>query len=136
MLRKKVQKIFHFYLHFTCLCALQICTVELQWKYIEKTVLLKNYSFLLLIILHCIFHMLKIVTLALFSMANEIIKESWKKIALLKIWERWFHSEVSKLTSANHLPKWNIFWHLHIFWVGAIINDFLQNPHFNDFYSH
>ena len=47
--------------------ALQICAGKLQRKYIEKTVLLKNCSFLLLNILHCIFYKLKIVILALFS---------------------------------------------------------------------
>ena len=30
--------------------ALQICAVELQWKYNKKTAILKNYSFLLLTI--------------------------------------------------------------------------------------
>ena len=48
-------------------CALQICTVELQWKCIEKTVILKNYSFLLLTYIPCIFYKLKIVILTLFS---------------------------------------------------------------------
>ena len=40
---------------------LQICAVELQWKCIKKTVILKNYSFLLLTFVPCIFHSLKIV---------------------------------------------------------------------------
>ena len=47
--------------------ALQICAVELQWKCIEKTVILKNYMSLLLTFVHCIFYKLKIVILALFS---------------------------------------------------------------------
>ena len=46
---------------------LQICAVELQWKCIEKTVILKNYSILLLTFVGCIFYKLKIVILALFS---------------------------------------------------------------------
>ena len=48
-------------------CALQICAVGLQWKCIEKTVILKNYSSLLLTFVRCIFYKLKIVILALFS---------------------------------------------------------------------
>ena len=47
--------------------ALQICAVELQWKCIEKTVILKNYSYLLLTFARCIFYKLKIVILTLFS---------------------------------------------------------------------
>ena len=46
---------------------LQICAVELQWKYIEKTVILKNCSSLLLTFVRCIFYKLKIVLLTLFS---------------------------------------------------------------------
>ena len=46
---------------------LQICAVELQWKCIEKTVILKNYSSLLLTFVRCIFYKLKIVILTLFS---------------------------------------------------------------------
>ena len=56
--------------HFTVLTGqttLQICAVELQWKCIEKTVILKNYSSLLLTFVRCIFYKLKIVILALFS---------------------------------------------------------------------
>jgi hypothetical protein len=49
------------------LTTLQICAVELQWKYIEKTVILKNYSSLLLTIVHCIFNKVKSVILTLFS---------------------------------------------------------------------
>ena len=47
--------------------ALQICAVKLQWKCIEKTVILKNYSSLLLTFVRCIFYKLKIVILTLFS---------------------------------------------------------------------
>ena len=47
--------------------ALQICAGKLQWNYSQKNVILKNCSFLLLVILHCIFYKLKIVILALFS---------------------------------------------------------------------
>ena len=46
---------------------LQICAVKLQWKCIEKTVILKNYSSLLLTYVRCIFYKLKIVSLTLFS---------------------------------------------------------------------
>ena len=49
-----------------CFGALQICAVELQWKCIEKTVILKNYRSLLLTFVRCIFYKSKIVILALF----------------------------------------------------------------------
>ena len=51
----------------TPLTALQIYAVELQWKCIKKTAILKNYSFLLLTYVQCIFYKLKIVILTLFS---------------------------------------------------------------------
>ena len=52
---------------FICsLTALQIHTVEVQWKCSETTVILKKYSGLQLTMLHCIFYQLKI--LALFYM--------------------------------------------------------------------
>ena len=38
-----------------------------QWKCIQKTIILKNYSSLLLIYVRCIFYKLKIVILTLFS---------------------------------------------------------------------
>ena len=47
--------------------ALQMCAVELQWKCIEKTIILKNYSYLLLTFARCIFYKLKIVILTSFS---------------------------------------------------------------------
>ena len=48
--------------------SLQICAVELQWKCIQKTVILKNYSSLLLTFVRCIFFKLNIVILTLFSL--------------------------------------------------------------------
>jgi hypothetical protein len=45
---------------------LQICAVKLQWKCIKKTVILKNYSSLLLTLVCCIFYKLKIVILEFF----------------------------------------------------------------------
>jgi len=52
---------------FSTSSTLQICAVELQWKCIKKTVILKNYSSLLLTLVCCIFYKLKIVILELFS---------------------------------------------------------------------
>ena len=43
------------------LSTLQICAVELQWKCIKKTVILKNYNSLLLTFVCCFFYQLKIV---------------------------------------------------------------------------
>ena len=62
---------------FLCWILGQICTVELQWKYI--------CSFLLLTVLHCIFYKLKIVILALFSMQSILhwIECSYYKFTLL-----------------------------------------------------
>ena len=41
--------------------------MELQWKCIEKTVILENYSSLVLTFVRCIFYNLKIVILTLFA---------------------------------------------------------------------
>ena len=60
---------------------LQICAVELQWNYIGKTAFLKDYSFLLLTILHCIFHKFKIVILAFFT----VFKNTTRKTVKIKV---------------------------------------------------
>ena len=55
------------FMSFSTSSTLQICAVELQWKCIKKTVILKNYSSLLLTLVCCIFYKLKNVILELFS---------------------------------------------------------------------
>ena len=59
---------------------LQICAVKLQWKCIEKTVILTNYSFLLLTIVRCIFY-----KFSLFSRIQQKKTVKIKKIAKIHL---------------------------------------------------